>query len=103
MYKTVHAIGVSSTEKAELASYQLKGVSQVWYTQRKGNWIVEWGPIEREKFKEDFSKRYFPHEKKREVKIEEFINLRRGNMGVEEYSVKFTLLSKYAPSLVSNP
>ena len=37
------------------------------------------------------------------VKVEEFLNLRQGNTSVEEYSLKFTLLSMYAPSSVSNP
>ena len=37
------------------------------------------------------------------MKFEQIINLRQGNMCVEEYSLKFTLLSKPAPSLVSNP
>ena len=37
------------------------------------------------------------------MKVEEFINLRQDNMSAEEYSLKFTLLSRYAPSLVSNP
>ena len=37
------------------------------------------------------------------VKVEELIKLRQVNMSVEEYSLKFTLLSKYAPYLVSNP
>ena len=31
--KIIHVIGVTSREKAELVSYQLKEVSQVWYTQ----------------------------------------------------------------------
>ena len=35
--------------------------------------------------------------------MEEFINLKQGNMSVEEYSLKFSTLSRYAPSLVSNP
>lgn len=35
------------------------------------------------------------------MKIEEFINLRQGTLSVEEYSLKFTLLSEYDPSLVS--
>ena len=39
----------------------------------------------------------------REVKVVEFINLNQGNMIVEEYSLKFSKLSKYGPSLVSNP
>ena len=33
VYKVVSAIGVTSKEKAELASYQLRDVSQIWYTQ----------------------------------------------------------------------
>ena len=35
--------------------------------------------------------------------MEEFINLKLGNMSVEEYFLKFSTLSRYAPSLVSNP
>ena len=48
-----------------------------------------------------FLRKYFPCER-REVKLEEFINLKKGNMSVEEYSWKFSMLSIYAPSLVSN-
>ena len=36
------------------------------------------------------------------MNVDEFINLRQGSMSVEEYSLKFILLSKYVPSLVSN-
>ena len=36
------------------------------------------------------------------MKVEEFIILIQGNMSVEEYSLKFSMLSRYAPSLVSN-
>jgi len=32
----------------------------------------------------------------------EFINFRQGNMSVKEYALRFTQLSKYAPSLVAN-
>ena len=35
--------------------------------------------------------------------MEEFINLKQGNTIIDKYSLKFTLLSKYAPYLVSNP
>ena len=34
--------------------------------------------------------------------MEEFINPKHGSLSVKEYALKFTLLSKYAPSLVSN-
>ena len=37
------------------------------------------------------------------MKVDEFINLKQGNKSVEEYSLKFSMLSRYAPSLVSNP
>ena len=33
VYKIVHVVGVTSREKAELNSYQLKDVAQVWLTQ----------------------------------------------------------------------
>ena len=37
------------------------------------------------------------------MKVEEFINLKQGNMSVEKYFLKFTRLSSYAPFLVYNP
>ena len=55
-----------------------------------------------EVFKKDFLDRFFPREKK-ESKAVEFIKLHQGGMSVLEYSLKFTKLSKYAPSLVSDP
>ena len=55
-----------------------------------------------EVFKKDFLDRFFPREK-REGKVVEFINLCQGGMSVHEYSLKLSKLSKYAPSLVSNP
>ena len=35
--------------------------------------------------------------------MEEFINLKQGNTIIDKYSLKFTLLSKYASSLMYNP
>ena len=46
--------------------------------------------------------RFFAREK-RETKVEDFINLRQVGMRVMEYSLKFTKLSKYGPSLVFGP
>ena len=71
-------------------------------TQRKDSRLVELAPIEWEEFKKAFVESYFPCYK-RMFNVKEFKNLRQGNMIVEEYSLKFTLLSKFAPSLVSNP
>ena len=42
---------------------------------------MESGPIEWEELKEYFLGKYFPRER-REVKVEEFINLKQGNMSV---------------------
>ena len=38
-----------------------------------------------------------------ESMVEEFINLCQGGMSLLDYSLKFTKLYKYDPSLVSNP
>ena len=35
--------------------------------------------------------------------MEEFINIKHGNLSVKEYSLKFSMLCRYAPSLLSNP
>ncbi|WMV08739.1 hypothetical protein MTR67_002124 [Solanum verrucosum] len=63
VYKVVNSMGVPSIEKIELASYQLKDVSQVWFTQWKNNRPAGAGPIEWEVFKEAFFGRFFPCEK----------------------------------------
>ena len=55
-----------------------------------------------EEFEEDFLGMYFPRER-REIKVKEFINLKQGNMSIEEYSLKFSTLCRYDPSLLSNP
>ena len=50
-------------------------------------------------FKKTFLHRFFPR-KKRESKVEEFINVHQGGMSVLDYSLKFPKFSKNAPSLV---
>ena len=49
----------------------------------------------------DFLDRLFPLEL-RERKMQEFINLHQVGMCVKEYSLKFTQLSKYAPTMVAD-
>ena len=44
---------------------------------------------------------YFPCER-REVKVNEFINIKQGNISIEEFSLYFSILTRYAPSVVSN-
>ena len=64
--------------------------------------VLRGGPVTWDIFNRVFLDRFFPREK-REAKVEEFINLHQGGMGVLDYSLQFTKLSNYAPSLVSNP
>ena len=59
-------------------------------------------PINWEVFRRDFLDWLFPREKRKE-KVEESINLHQRGMSVQDYSLKFTKLSMYAPFLVSNP
>ena len=54
VYKIVHAMGVTSREKAKFASYQLQDVAQVWHIQWKDNRLEESGPIKWEEFKRVF-------------------------------------------------
>ena len=53
-------------------------------------------------FKKSFLYRFSPR-KMREAKVKEFINLNQGGMSVLDYSLMFIMLSKYSPTLVSNP
>lgn len=91
---------VSLEEKIELASYQLKGVAQVWYTlwltKRVGDDWSSW-----EEFKFSFLDHFLPLEL-REAKLTKFINLKQGRMSVREYSLKFTKLLKYSPTLMAD-
>ena len=96
------AMGVKSTEKAELALYQLRDVSKILYSQLQDNKPEGPEPIEWEEFKEAFLGMYLSQER-RKIKVEEFIILTHGNMSVAAYSLKFSTLCRYAPSLVSNP
>ena len=60
------------------------------------------GPVTWEICKDTFLDRFFPREM-REEKLVELINLRQGGRSVHEYSLELIKLSKYPPSLVSDP
>ena len=53
-------------------------------------------------FNKDFMNWFFPGEM-REAKVVEFVNLFQGGTIVDEYYLRFTKLSKYAPSFVCDP
>lgn len=92
---------VSSREKIELATYQLKGVAQVWFTQWASKRVDElW--IGWEELKIAFLDYFFPLGLK-DAKLIKFINLKQGTMSVKKHALKFIKLSKYAPTLVVDP
>lgn len=52
-------MGVSSSEKVELATYQFKDVAQAWLTQWKDNIYLRGGPVTWEVFRRAFLERFF--------------------------------------------
>lgn len=85
-----------------MTAYQLKGGAQVWFNQWKEERAVDAGPLDWEKFKVAFLDRFFPLVI-REAKVLEFINLCQRRMIVKEYALKFTQLSRFAPTIVADP
>ena len=60
----------------------MRDVSQIWYTQWNDNRPEGSDPIEWEELKEAFHGIFL--RERREIKMEEFINLKKGNMSVAE-------------------
>ena len=73
--KFTDAIGLTSSQSAELVVCQLQDVAHTWYKQWKVDRGVDAGPVEWEEFAITFLDRFFPLEL-REDKVLEFINLR---------------------------
>ena len=68
-------IHVTGNDRVELASYQLKDVAHIWYTQWKENSGTDAAPITSECFSETFLDKFFSIEL-REAKAQKFMNLR---------------------------
>ena len=93
--KIFEVMHVTGNDQVELTSYKLKVVAHIWYTQRKENKGTDSTRITWDCFSETFMDRFFPI-KLREAKAQEFMNLRQGNMTVQEYGLKFNQLSRNA-------
>ena len=93
VYKILYSMGLSTSEKAEFSTYQLKDLSQTWYSQWRDNTLFRGRPVTWEDLKKAFHDRFYPKEK-HNVKAVEFIKIHQGSMSVLEYSLKFTQLSK---------
>ena len=98
----IDVMELSTSEKAKFSTYQLKDVAQELNVQWRDNKSLRRRLVTWEVFKKAFLNRIF-HRDKREYNVVEFINLSQGGISVHEYSLKFNKLSKYAPSLVSDP
>ena len=68
-------MGVTSSESADLATYQLQDVDYTWFKKWKVDRGIDVELLEREVFDAAFLDRFFPL-KLREAKVLEFINLR---------------------------
>ncbi|KAL3749225.1 hypothetical protein ACJRO7_010338 [Eucalyptus globulus] len=92
----------TKVEKVALAVYQLEGNVETWWQAARDTVFREGVVLEWNTFLEVFNDKYFS-EATREVKMAEFQRLHQGTMTIDQYEVKFTELSRYAPELVKNP
>ncbi|XP_070010023.1 uncharacterized protein [Nicotiana sylvestris] len=95
MQRTLRVIKATVTESVELASYRLRDVAVNWYE----SWELSKGAV-RQEFTEAFLHYYLPPELRR-ARVDRFFTLRQGNMSVQEYSLQFNSLARYAPTIVS--
>ena len=72
-------MGFTTSEKAELATYKLKDVTQTWYVQWRDNSTLRGGPLTWEIFKKAFLDQFFLRDK-REDKVVDLINLFQGGI-----------------------
>ena len=99
--KIIELMQVIGNDRVYLVSYHLNDVAHIWYYQLKENRGTYAAPITWYCFSETFLDMFFPIEL-REAKAEEFMNIRQGNMKVQEYGLKFNHVSRYAPHMVAD-
>lgn len=100
VFKVVDAMEVTSREKVELAAYQLKNVTQVWFEQWRDAKHIRADPIYWKVFKTIFLNTFF-RLGLRDTMLVEFINLRQGEW-VYMNTLPSSPISKYAPTFVAN-
>ncbi|GFZ19571.1 hypothetical protein Acr_28g0002760 [Actinidia rufa] len=83
-------------QKVVFATFMFEGAALIWWQLKKPLEPLWLWP----RFLEVFNEEYFP-EMVRDQKIQEFLNLKQGNMIVVVYNGKFMELSRYAPHIVS--
>ncbi|GFS33457.1 hypothetical protein Acr_00g0028540 [Actinidia rufa] len=83
-------------QKVVFATFMFEGAALIWWQLKNPLEPLWLWP----RFLEVFNEEYFP-EMVRDQKIQEFLNLKQGNMIVVVYNAKFMELSRYAPHIVS--
>ncbi|XP_049364533.1 uncharacterized protein LOC125829339 [Solanum verrucosum] len=90
VFKIVDAMGVTPREEAELASYQLKDVAQVWFEQWRDERPIVADPIDWGVFKMAFLDRFFPLElREQKARVNKFV---MGVFGLVEEECRTAML-----------
>ncbi|GFZ03498.1 hypothetical protein Acr_16g0001220 [Actinidia rufa] len=94
--KVFEVLPCTDEHKLVFATFMFEGAALIWWQLKKPLEPLWLWP----RFLEVFNEEYFP-EMVRNQKIQEFLNLKQGNMIVVVYNAKFMELSRYAPHIVS--
>ncbi|XP_033515859.1 uncharacterized protein [Nicotiana tomentosiformis] len=100
MQRTLRVMHALDTELVELASYRLRDVVVYWYK----TWELSRGTNASPAVWEEFSGAFLHHYLQTEIRqarVDRFLALKQGNMSVQEYSLQFDSLARYAPSIVA--
>ncbi|XP_057981306.1 uncharacterized protein LOC131166752 [Malania oleifera] len=99
--KTLTVLHCTDDQRVLCATYKFTGEAKRWWTavklleeQRPVLVAMTWN-----QFKDVFFDRYFPATI-RGVKVEEFLNLTKGHLTIQQYTTKFTELSCFAPYII---
>ncbi|XP_070002054.1 uncharacterized protein [Nicotiana sylvestris] len=99
LYRVLRVMHAFVTEAVKLVSFQLRDVVVLWYEASERSRGPNAPPAECEDFSKVFLAHYLPREV-RESHLDQFLNLKQGDMSVRDYSHKFNSLARYAPDIV---
>lgn len=99
--KVFKILKCTDQQKVQLAVYMLEGEVDDWWANIEEGFQKNGVQITWDLFVKTFYQRYFS-EAVQEKKEQEFLNLKQGDMSVNEYQAKFNALSRFAPHIVSD-
>ncbi|XP_075492387.1 uncharacterized protein LOC142530437 [Primulina tabacum] len=86
-------------DQVSCAIFLLTKTARIWWDATKVS--VNVSALKWQEFKDLFYDKYFPRDV-RSQKVKEFLELRQGNMSMQEYILKFEEVCQFAPYLISN-